>query len=374
MKKLLLLFAFLALPVWAADTPISGLSSTSGLADGDLFPHVDISDTAQSSNGTTKKATASQIKSYVFGAAVSVANGGTGGAPASDDQVLVSDTTSAATGRTLPNCTDTGGNHLNYTTATNSFSCGTTSSGGAGAAVQTHIAGLLVTKNAGGNTLDITAGEAYVPAGSAVASYAGATAVSAGTLGASQWNQVYLNSDASITVTNNADPPSSAYMGTARKDGSDRRWIASFKTDASSNIISQTVTETGQGRFQIIYTVATTAAPFRVLDAGSATSYGAETSLVGVVPRYAAVNWFGYGLLDFVTTAAAVGTMHLSMDGTNSTFISSVYVPTTGTFPAFSINLPLRTSTPGIYYKLVAISPGVGTRGYLDVTGYGAAR
>jgi hypothetical protein len=56
---------------------------------------------------------------------VAVSSGGTGSAPASDDQVLVSDSTSAATWRSVPNCTDTGGNHLNYTTSTNGWSCGT---------------------------------------------------------------------------------------------------------------------------------------------------------------------------------------------------------------------------------------------------------
>lgn len=58
-----------------------------------------------------------------------VANAGTGAAPGADDQLLVSDSTVAATWRTVPNCTDTGGQHLNYTAATNAFSCGTSGSG-----------------------------------------------------------------------------------------------------------------------------------------------------------------------------------------------------------------------------------------------------
>lgn len=57
-----------------------------------------------------------------------VTQGGTGAAPGADDQVLVADSTSAATWRAVTNCTDTSGNHLNYTASTNSFSCGTTSS------------------------------------------------------------------------------------------------------------------------------------------------------------------------------------------------------------------------------------------------------
>lgn len=46
-----------------------------------------------------------------------------------DDSVPVGDG-SAWQGKVLPNCVDTGGNHLNYTIATNAFSCGTSGSGG----------------------------------------------------------------------------------------------------------------------------------------------------------------------------------------------------------------------------------------------------
>ena len=45
--------------------------------------------------------------------------------PDGDDTVLVSDSATTGTFRTVPNCTDTGGNHLNYTQSSNSFSCGT---------------------------------------------------------------------------------------------------------------------------------------------------------------------------------------------------------------------------------------------------------
>jgi len=70
-------------------------------------------------------------------AQVDLSNGVTGLLPfanltqASDDQVLVNSGT-AWVAKTLPDCTDTGGNHLNYTQSTNAFSCGT--SGGASGA------------------------------------------------------------------------------------------------------------------------------------------------------------------------------------------------------------------------------------------------
>lgn len=58
-------------------------------------------------------------------------NGGTGLSSASDDTVMVSNG-SAWQAKAIPDCDDTGGNHLNYDTATNAFSCGT-SGGGSGA-------------------------------------------------------------------------------------------------------------------------------------------------------------------------------------------------------------------------------------------------
>lgn len=59
------------------------------------------------------------------------ANGGTNLATAADDTTIVS-SGSAWVARTLPDCVDSAGNHLNYTQSTNLFSCGTSSSGGGG--------------------------------------------------------------------------------------------------------------------------------------------------------------------------------------------------------------------------------------------------
>src|SRR4051812_45618973 len=49
--------------------------------------------------------------------------------PAADDVMLISNGSSFQN-KSIPDCTDTGGNHLNYTASSNSMSCGT--SGGAG--------------------------------------------------------------------------------------------------------------------------------------------------------------------------------------------------------------------------------------------------
>src|SRR5262249_1501259 len=59
---------------------------------------------------------------------VTTAQGGTGLTTATDDNVMVGNGT-VWQAKAVPLCTDTGGNHLNYDTATNTFTCGT--SGGA---------------------------------------------------------------------------------------------------------------------------------------------------------------------------------------------------------------------------------------------------
>ena len=71
--------------------------------------------------------------------------------PGADDQTLVSDSTTAGTFRALPNCTDTGGNHINYTTATNAFSCGTS-----GGATSSTIVNFARTGAAGTGTQAVT--------------------------------------------------------------------------------------------------------------------------------------------------------------------------------------------------------------------------
>lgn len=60
-----------------------------------------------------------------------IGRGGTGITSAANDTIMVSD---GATWQVvlLPDCDDSGGNHINYDTATNTFSCGTSSSGGGG--------------------------------------------------------------------------------------------------------------------------------------------------------------------------------------------------------------------------------------------------
>lgn len=90
---------------------------------------------------------------------IQIENGGTGLSTAADDTTLVSNG-SAFVAKTLPTCTDTGGNHLNYNDSTNSFICGTSGGGGGVAGSNTQVqfndggsmagnAGLVFDKNTG---------------------------------------------------------------------------------------------------------------------------------------------------------------------------------------------------------------------------------
>lgn len=73
--------------------------------------------------------------SSLSGAATLAQNGTAAGAPAADDQALVSDSTSAATWRTIPEC-DGATKALNYRQATNSFACNTFTTGSGYSTIQ----------------------------------------------------------------------------------------------------------------------------------------------------------------------------------------------------------------------------------------------
>jgi len=86
-------------------------------------------------NGQAMVGTTAGVMSW--STALGFAVGGTGLTTAADDTVMVS-SGSAWVAKAIPDCVDTGGNHLNYTASTNSFSCGTSGgSGGSGITIGT---------------------------------------------------------------------------------------------------------------------------------------------------------------------------------------------------------------------------------------------
>jgi hypothetical protein len=245
-------------------------------------------------------------------------------------------------------------------------------------AVQTRIYGLVVTKNTGGNTLDISAGACYDPSSGRIIVYAGATAVNAGTLGASQWNQVYLydsSGTATVEVVNNAAPPSTTYAGTARKGGtnSNRRWIGSFLTTSGSNITPFDARELVYGHIEIIWLIAAGGVT-RVLSAGSSTTF-ATVSLLGCVPRYVCPEVISVVTGTLITTAVDDVLVYVSVDGTIAFPVLRAYgYSTTAGLPNVAVRFPIDSATPQTWYKVAVGSSGVGPRAYLDIYGFLMAR
>lgn len=241
---------------------------------------------------------------------------------------------------------------------------------------KTYIHGCIVSKTAAANTIDVSAGAAYDPTTGRILSYAGATGIAVGTLGASQWNQVYLygtgNGVGAIEVVNNADPTATPFAGVARNGGSahNGRWIGGFLTDASSNIIDFQPLDAGGGNLIVSPKAATNAAPFRVLAAGTAATYTA-VSLAGAVPRYATSEVLFVATLNYTAGASGM-TLRISVDGVNNngggygTYVDTSFLNVGG----WSVIDP---SVPRVFY-LLATGAGTGGNGYLDVWSYRFAR
>jgi hypothetical protein len=88
-----------------------------------------------------------------------VAEGGLNLTAATDDAVPVGNGTTWQA-KVLPNCVDTGGNHLNYTSSTNAFSCGTSGGGGSSNSFATvaPTSGTSPVASSSTDTLNLAAG------------------------------------------------------------------------------------------------------------------------------------------------------------------------------------------------------------------------
>ena len=115
------------------DTYSAGSVNAAAIADGGVgtaeiaTDGVGADEIAAGAVGTSEIATDGVGAAEIAAGAVDVVDMATTGT-AADDKAFVADSSSAGTWRTVTDCTDTGGNHLNYTQSTNSFSCGTSSS------------------------------------------------------------------------------------------------------------------------------------------------------------------------------------------------------------------------------------------------------
>lgn len=111
---------------FAVGVTAAGVATCEAIADADV-PNtitVDLSTLATTANA------GDSATAFFAAGTIEVARGGTGSAPAGDDQVLVSDSAAAATWRTVPNCTNNTTEKLNYDAATNAWECNTDQTGG----------------------------------------------------------------------------------------------------------------------------------------------------------------------------------------------------------------------------------------------------
>jgi len=234
--------------------------------------------------------------------------------------------------------------------------------------MRSHIGGLLITKGTG-NTINISAGTAYVPASDRVLSFAGVTSASAGALGVSQWHQVYLYDNAgtvSLEVVNNANPPSTPYVGTARQGGtnSNRRWIGCFRTDASSNVVAYEVMAEGAS-----YSAYAIGAPIRVLNNGVATTV-TQVSIASAVPKYAAVAAYATAYITALNTGGNALNLSTGASGSSVIELNVPQMPVNGTLLSLRVDMQIDAATPSVSYKVFSASGG----GYIDVSGYRVAR
>lgn len=132
MRKFLIVLltsALLAPAAHAADSTVSSMTSASALGGTELLYCVQ--------GGADRKCTPAQLATYIEGLmsgdctwtanviTCTKINGNSVPASAAAHQALICTAASTCTWKTVPDCTDTSGNHLNYTQSTDAFSCGT---------------------------------------------------------------------------------------------------------------------------------------------------------------------------------------------------------------------------------------------------------
>ena len=182
----------------------------------------------------------------------------------------------------------------------------------------------------------------------------------------------YNNSGTATIDVQQEDPPSTAYYGTARQraTGNQGRYLGSFLTNASSQIINFRSNDAGKNLVELTYIIDVTSAPFRILSGGTASSF-TQVSAASCIPRYVATDALVIEYVTFTTTGGGGVNANIGIDGTGITGGIDAYISVTGMYPRTTQWTPIEQSTPSIYYRVA--SDGIGGSGpamYIDVCQY----
>lgn len=206
------------------------------------------------------------------------------------------------------------------------------------------------------SSIKVKTGAATIPSGGLMTVETDIT-VTGISLGNNAWGHVYLYNNSGSPAVEVVTTAPSNYFGTAyQKTGaSSRRYLGSVKTGASGNIFSFLM----QGD-RVLYREQLSAAPFRVLNGGAATSEttvncgtaGTNAGAVPVTSRIAVLRITNTSTTQFPLTGTS--------DDNTANLIRDVYVEQVGETPL--------DASQALTYKYPA-SPGGGVL-YIDVVGY----
>lgn len=222
-----------------------------------------------------------------------------------------------------------------------------------------------VLDDASNTTISCTAVAAFIESANQIYDFAAPSTLTI-TVGASAAGHVYLKTDGTIVDSTTAPVLfATKAAGNARSKSGDptQRYLGSFFTDSSSHILPFTMYDLGGGRAEIQYTLDASNAPYRVLTAGAATSYGSITSMAAVAPANVVTETF----LGIVQQQQVTGTqsVNLSTDGVNDNGVLFFSVAVSNV-AAVTQWCNISPATPGVFYKVSTAAAVL----YLDVQAY----
>lgn len=219
---------------------------------------------------------------------------------------------------------------------------------------------------ASSTTIDCSAVCAFIESSNRVYDFA-APATLTITGGASTIMHVYLTT--SGTIVDSATAPvlfATKAAGNARSKSGDtsQRYLGSYVTNASSQVLPFVMQDIGGGESTMFYTGSDHyAAPFRVLAAGAATTFTTQ-SLAAVLPANVCTQVYtGIGMK--TTGAFPNGSAVFSLDGVNASATLTCYAAAAAN-PEAMLWMPVIPATPSVYYKTFDAANTVA----IDVSGY----